>query len=733
MGKSVEGTVEMKYLLFTNPTIGYFPSMINAKLQRLNDLKLHLENFAAKIEDAELKEFAEDQLEMVDLHRQGEIPVTAVHRAGVYQWHEAFNRGKDVGHVKHTLEIAPAELEQYDIIHINGAGGDAGLVDKVKEALKASSTLVIFNLDYAVETFQSGFPNLQDLYNACLKADFIFAVEPGQQALMNYLLHHVITPHRDKVSVPVIPHPCDVEGLKACFVPYEERVEKIIACFHRYDRHVYLPSAVLWNLEAYHPTLPSNIKKVPVFMANVGGPANMPFDLFDGYICGKNWIFYIYLLAHSTVGFEYYSIHCLSEDTEILTPEGWISSSQLGATRKVYGYEPSTQRLVVESIKKVWRHQATQLVHVQSEAVDLLMTPEHRILRFDIRNPNNYDVATAQDLLTPQVRAYQAIPTGGLVYNKGVNLSDDWLRLLGWLITEGSFKHPSGLYIYRAWSGRQPILSLLDRLGMDYSVYRGKFAGRPSYDAYMDRTYVTREDCARIYIKAESAKNIRQLIQRKRIPQYLLNMNQRQFNVFLNVMIAGDGSIHKGYKPGGTLHYITGDKVLADQLQHLCVINNHRCTIRRDVKGGYVLSIRPRAWWQVTYGYRATEVSKPQNVWCVTVPSGFIVVRRNGKVAVTGNSHSRFPEECAVLGIPVVGTTKSYSISRLHPYTAHGMLDFTGMRKSVLRLIEGDYPNEFYMHCADYAREKVEELGHKESKMRLLFEMDKWLQLEGKA
>jgi len=253
----------MKYLLLTTPHGGYFPSLL------------------------------------------GE----SVHRPGIYQWHEAFNKGGDKGEVKHVLEVAPKELENYDIIHINGCGTDVDLCVKVKDALKESSTTVIFNLDYAVETWQQGFPKPGSFYKALKAADFIFAQEPAQQAMLNYFIHTVIKPQRTKVSVPVIPHPVDTEGLKKAFVPHEQRQDKIVVCYHRYDRHIYIPSALTWDLEAYHPKMPSKILKVPVFMAGVGGPMTVPLDLFDGWINVKSWPFFLYQLSHSTIGLSYYTIH----------------------------------------------------------------------------------------------------------------------------------------------------------------------------------------------------------------------------------------------------------------------------------------------------------------------------------------------------------------------------------------------------------------------------------------
>jgi hypothetical protein len=43
----------------------------------------------------------------------------------------------------------------------------------------------------------------------------------------------------------------------------------------------------------------------------------------------------------------------------------------------------------------------------------------------------------------------------------------------------------------------------------------------------------------------------------------------------------------------------------------------------------------------ITAKVRKTRVPWDDEVYCVTVPSGYIVVRRNGAVSVTGNSSRR--------------------------------------------------------------------------------------------
>lgn len=307
----------MKYLLFTTPTGGYFPSLMGQQVQALNEVQGKLEQFA-KVEGlpADVKTIVEKCNELLTAKHDELYQAESTHRAGVYQWSEAFNKDGDRAEIRHVLNLAPTELENYDVIHVNLCGADSDLVPKIKEALRASSVTVIANLDYAVETFQQGMPQPSSLFKSLALADFVFATEPAQQALINYLVHHVIDPPRLKVSVPVIPHPCDVQGIRSAFVLHDRRLDRVIVCYHRYDQHVYIPAAVTWNLRAKRVVeqadgqLRSVDIDVPRYIAGFGGGSTqMPLDLFDGWLTGGKWPFYMYELSHSTIGFDHYTIH----------------------------------------------------------------------------------------------------------------------------------------------------------------------------------------------------------------------------------------------------------------------------------------------------------------------------------------------------------------------------------------------------------------------------------------
>jgi len=187
------------------------------------------------------------------------------------------------------------------------------------------------NLDYPPDStsFATSFFNPLTFLFAVYQVDFVFANEPYQQALFNYIFNRTnmakqnrwvkkrdeVLGFKDKppeekpqLVVPLIPHPVNTTQLKKLRVPLEERQDRLIYCFHRYEPQLHLPGWMSLNLKT-----PSG-EFIPRYIVNFTPDDTIrmsiaPLFLFDytGSAAGEaNWGKYLYTLSHSTIGFEYY-------------------------------------------------------------------------------------------------------------------------------------------------------------------------------------------------------------------------------------------------------------------------------------------------------------------------------------------------------------------------------------------------------------------------------------------
>ena len=126
----------------------------------------------------------------------------------------------------------------------------------------------------------------------------------------------------------------------------------------------------------------------------------------------------------------------------------------------------------------------------------------------------------------------------------------------------------------------------------------------------------------------------------------------------------GDNKVYKGSK-------IIGEhKELFDLLQAIGVCRGFRvmvtkCTMRKNNKHQlYNISLADYRYHQlVNEPFVIEKNSTPQNVWCVTMPKGTIVTRRNGRVAILGNCGFDYPElDTIVMARPTMSLAMYYQI-----------------------------------------------------------------------
>lgn len=266
-----------------------------------------------------------------------------ISRPGCYQWFRAFNVGGDFGTVKHIREMAEADYQKYDIVHVNLCGVNAPHIPKIKEYLKGSSTILITNQDYATENFQEGFKRPKDFYEAIKAADFVFCQEPWSTNFMQFLID---THMREKKKVECIPHPVDTEGLKRYKLDYEQRIDLIAVQYHRYRNELLIPSMISWGLK--YPT---------VLFGYVGG--NIPVGLFNFTAPMMDWKKYFYVLAHCSLAFDYVSLyHCMGRFPEECACLGipCVTTSHIYTGLKLYPkvcHEPMDLKGLRNSLKRL--------------------------------------------------------------------------------------------------------------------------------------------------------------------------------------------------------------------------------------------------------------------------------------------------------------------------------------------------------------------------------------------
>jgi thymidylate synthase ThyX len=372
---------------------------------------------------------------------------------------------------------------------------------------------------------------------------------------------------------------------------------------------------------------------------------------------------------------------CYDDDTEVLTSDGWIPWPKVTGSESFGTLNPDTGGLEYQPASQVFHAEyAGPMYRVQSEQVDLLVTPNHRmwVQRYDTqaakRGQQPFAVETAESILHKRVKYQKCaqwfgttedrvhIPETYRTYKRrdreaparriypGVSFPiEPFARFLGYYLSEGSL------------NGHQIVLAQNRGAVLDKMVETIHAMGLPAY-VPTSGNGCARTQCVPLRDMLADLGHAHD----KRVPAMAQQWAPDIIRIFLEAMIEGDGTTHRTSN-----HRViyTASREMADDLQVLAIKAGWSANIRIDDRTGlvrtmpngqqfhnlrpsYVVSILtrrlnppvntnrtvPSRYWNED-GYNDKIEFYRGGVHCVQVPSGLLFVRRNGKPVVSGNTH----------------------------------------------------------------------------------------------
>jgi len=347
------------------------------------------------------------------------------------------------------------------------------------------------------------------------------------------------------------------------------------------------------------------------------------------------------------------AMQCMSEDTEILTPTGWKSYNELNIGDTILNFNLKNQKIETQKIRKVFKKEYSgEMYNLKNRIQDQLISPNHRVVR-QLFNTNEYILDPIENVY--KLKSPVIIPISGININKDIKYSDDIIKLIAWIITEGSSRSAKGqnpndrrITITQSkkvnYKKYVEIKNILNSLNIKFS--------EQSVGARLGQSVInfsiTQEDSLKLHELFGDEYNI------KYIPKKLLNMSQRQAKLFIETFIKGDG--HEKCKITST------EKNIIDSLQHICTLAGYGSTVlmRPPTKIGtkkiYVLRI---IFHQKTYITKIKKIQYNGIIWCPNTKNETVIARRNNKVFITGNtpfSNLTFDLTCPknMKGLPVI-------------------------------------------------------------------------------
>jgi len=344
--------------------------------------------------------------------------------------------------------------------------------------------------------------------------------------------------------------------------------------------------------------------------------------------------------------------NCFDSSTELLTEQGWIAFDALleqhrnGITHSVAQWDKDSGSITFAPPTAYHEGPYTgEMVRLKHQATDLYATEGHRV---PLKHRKGRSKTIAAGELTSWSRNdWSTLHAGMYAGGVGVDLTADEIRLLVALqirllvalqadghIRSDGYGVDWGFYKQRKIDRTR---DLLNRLGLHYSEYGPNEAGRVVF-------YVRRGGIERI---------IDLLGPHKEFGPWVLKMSRAQMDVFLEEIWLWDGWAE------GQSQYASTSTTNVAWVQTLLVLSGQRANIRyyQSGMGSYAWVVDRKGSTTNAFTHKAevsTEQVKDLLVYCVTMPTGYIVVRRNGRAQIVGQSQN-FPKILRNMIIPAPG------------------------------------------------------------------------------
>lgn len=329
--------------------------------------------------------------------------------------------------------------------------------------------------------------------------------------------------------------------------------------------------------------------------------------------------------------------HCYDAKTEVLTENGFKFWEDVCYKDKLAAVNPTTRELKgFEEPKELIKQQYKgKMVRFKSKGIDLRVTENHKVYcslskTQHLRTNPKYELIEANAVLN----------TGKLLYNSPIRMInnaknrdyrignlDQYYALFGFFIGDGYTHKGMNQIKFHLKKDRKIkyLQALCNSLNLELLVKKN--------DNYVIDVENSKYPNKYFLNNFYNGKD-------KTFPIEFLKMTKNQYEYFIEGLLNSDGN-YAG-KEKNNVYYTTSDE-LADKLQSLMVINGNGCTIKKASNECNKVYIWKERSCSVMLNDSRSKIKSivedvDECIYCATVSTGLLVVRRNGKVTLSGNS-----------------------------------------------------------------------------------------------
>lgn len=345
------------------------------------------------------------------------------------------------------------------------------------------------------------------------------------------------------------------------------------------------------------------------------------------------------------------AINCVDFKTEALTQRGWIKGYKLKAGDILLTYNKDRKCMEWQSATdiKLFPNYEGKIHRLQSKSFNAVTTSDHRWIRCN--GKEFISKAIPKGVSIPRVMPYIGPSTS--------RYSDDFIRLIGWVLTDGSYGRRLGKD--KGLGKINQNFDCIDQKGKGWAN-QGVYVcqSKPKNVKRIDKLFRRLSLETNMPYRTKALKN-RSLYKeifwsfsgqygrwfkgmfpdRELTPEFLIQLPKRQLNILLRTMLRGDSFLcrfKKGMDAYQMLVYLC-DKASTIRYRDMSMykpISDKLSNIPNmtGIWGGKILKRDKISMDWVKHKITNEKIG----MWCPMVPNTFFVARRKGTVYITGNT-----------------------------------------------------------------------------------------------
>lgn len=314
-------------------------------------------------------------------------------------------------------------------------------------------------------------------------------------------------------------------------------------------------------------------------------------------------------------------VGCVDCDTEYFNGKQWVKIADYKDGEKVLQYNPDTKMGMLTIPEKYIVAPSEELYQITGKRryIDMCLSKNHNFAY--ITSKGHMQKKPFEEVMKIHNETVQGfygkVETGFKYSGKGIDLTDNEIRLMCAVIADGYFRKDLKLCTVNVKKERKKERMRMLLNDMQYKEYKRK----NGYSQF--RFYAPRRE--------------------KEFTDYWYECNNRQLKIIAEEIFEWDG-----HKDGKRRAFYSTSKQSADFVQFVISATGYRATLSVDnhkEKPCYVVtksSYSSTVHMCSTGGKNKATIEKvtPKDgkQYCFTVETGYLILRRNGRIFITGNS-----------------------------------------------------------------------------------------------